>query len=118
MAPKKKPGAAAHPSTSKAPPPAAADATLNAEVHEDVGAAGDMVGAGGVITTSPAAEAEREAPEKSYTNNIPVPTLCEVCVEILFRLSLLARPRGIARAVMLILRRITILWPLPTWVQS
>ena len=57
MAPKKKSGAAAHPFTSKAPPPAAAVAAGNAGAHEDVGDAGDVVGAGGVVTTSPMAEA-------------------------------------------------------------
>ena len=56
MAPKKKPGASTHPSTSKAPPPTSANTTGNAEAHEDVGAAGDAVGARGVVTTSPAAE--------------------------------------------------------------
>ena len=56
MAPKKKSGASAHPSTSKAPPPAASNAAGDAEAHEDVDAAGDVVGAGGTVTTSPAAD--------------------------------------------------------------
>nr|XP_040249509.1 skin secretory protein xP2-like [Aegilops tauschii subsp. strangulata] len=56
MAPKKKPGATAHPSISKVPPPAATYAAGDAEAHEDVGTAGDAVDAGGGVTTSPAAE--------------------------------------------------------------
>ena len=56
MAPKKKSGTAAHPSTSKSPPPAAADGAGNVGAHKDVGAARDVVGAGGIVTTSPAAE--------------------------------------------------------------
>ena len=55
MAPKKKPGASAHLSTSKALPPAASDVAEDAEAHEDVGAAGDTVGAGSIVTTSPVA---------------------------------------------------------------
>ena len=54
MAPKKKSGTSAHPSTSKAPPPAATNATGDAEAHEDVDAAGDVVGVGGTVTTTPA----------------------------------------------------------------
>jgi hypothetical protein len=57
MAPKKKPSAIAHPSTSKAPPPAATNAAGDTKVHESVDAAGAVVGAGGTITTSPAVEA-------------------------------------------------------------
>ena len=57
MAPKKKPGAAAHPSTSKAPPPAASNTAGGAEVHEDADADGEVAGAGGAVTTSPAADA-------------------------------------------------------------
>ena len=58
MAPKKKSSASAHPSTSKAPPPIATNATGGAEAREDVDATGDMVEAGGTITISLAAEAE------------------------------------------------------------
>ena len=57
MAPKKKPGAANHPSTSKDPPPATFDASGNAGMREDVDAAGDVVAIGGVVTTSPTTEA-------------------------------------------------------------
>nr|XP_020163445.1 guanine nucleotide-binding protein G(s) subunit alpha isoforms XLas-like [Aegilops tauschii subsp. strangulata] len=57
MAPKKRSRASAHPSTSKAPPPAASNAAGDAGAHKDVNAAGDVVGAGGAITTSPAADA-------------------------------------------------------------
>nr|XP_045083567.1 uncharacterized protein LOC123493666 [Aegilops tauschii subsp. strangulata] len=56
MAPKnKKFGPSAHPSTSKALPPAASNAMGDAEMSEDVSATGGVVGAGGAITTSPAA---------------------------------------------------------------
>ena len=57
MAPKKKFGTTANPSTLKAPPTATADAMGNAETCEDVGTVGDVVGAGGVDNTSPMAEA-------------------------------------------------------------
>nr|XP_020198596.1 uncharacterized protein LOC109784411 [Aegilops tauschii subsp. strangulata] len=57
MAPKKKSGHAAQPSTSKAPPPAASNVAGGAEAHEGADAAGEMVGAGGAITTSLAADA-------------------------------------------------------------
>nr|XP_020181472.1 bile salt-activated lipase-like [Aegilops tauschii subsp. strangulata] len=57
MAPKKKSGAPAHPSTSKAPPPAASNAAGDTEAHKDVDAAVDVVGACGAITTPPAADA-------------------------------------------------------------
>ena len=75
MAPKKKPGVAAHPSTSKAPPPAATNAVGDAEAHEDVGAAGDAVGAGDVITTSPAAETGAGGTEESSISIIQVAML-------------------------------------------
>ena len=45
MAPKKKSGILAHPSTSKAPPPAASNAMEDAKASEDMNAAGDVVGA-------------------------------------------------------------------------
>ena len=57
MAPKKKSGVSAPPSTSKALAPVAANATGGAEACKDVDAAGDVVGAGGAVTTSPAADA-------------------------------------------------------------
>jgi hypothetical protein len=57
MAPKRKPGAANHPSTSKAPPPATADVAGNTGAREGVDAAGDVAGAGGAVATSPMAEA-------------------------------------------------------------
>ena len=56
MAPKKKSGTSAHPSTSKAPPPTASNAVGDAEACETVNAAGDVVGVGGAITTSPASD--------------------------------------------------------------
>ena len=56
MAPKKKPGPSAHPSTSKASPPVASNAVGSAEAHEDADAAGEVVGAGSTITTSPAVD--------------------------------------------------------------
>nr|XP_020148408.1 uncharacterized protein LOC109733595 [Aegilops tauschii subsp. strangulata] len=56
MAPKKKSGTSAHPSTSKAPPPVASNAARDAEASEDVNAARDVDGAGGAITTSLAAD--------------------------------------------------------------
>ena len=57
MAPKKKKsGPSTHPSTSKAPPPAASGALEDAGASEDVNAAGGMVGAGGSIAAPPAAD--------------------------------------------------------------
>ena len=60
MAPKKKSDASAHPSTSKATLPAASGATGAAEAREGMDAAGDVVGAGGIVTTSPAADVGAE----------------------------------------------------------
>nr|XP_020171809.1 merozoite surface antigen 2, allelic form 2-like [Aegilops tauschii subsp. strangulata] len=57
MAPKKKPDPSAHPSTSKAPPSAASNTAGGVEAHEGADAAGDVVGAGGTDSTSPAADA-------------------------------------------------------------
>ena len=57
MAPKKKPGAACHPSTSKAPSHAAADAAGAMEMYGCVDAAWNVVDAGVVVITSPVAEA-------------------------------------------------------------
>ena len=57
MTPKKKPGAVAHPSTSRAPSHVAPDAAGATGTHEDVDAAGDVVAIGGVVTTSPTTEA-------------------------------------------------------------
>nr|XP_020153718.1 protein transport protein sec31-like [Aegilops tauschii subsp. strangulata] len=56
MVPKKKFGPSAHPSTSKAPPPAASNAAGDAEASEDVSAARGMVGVGGAITAPPMAD--------------------------------------------------------------
>ena len=57
MAPKKKSGASAHPSTSKALPLIATNDTGDAEAREDVDAIGDVVRAGSTITTYPVAKA-------------------------------------------------------------
>ena len=52
MAPKKKFGASAQPSTSKAPPLVASYAMRDAEACEALDSAGDVVGAGDTVTTS------------------------------------------------------------------
>ena len=57
MVPKKKFDALAHPSTSKAPPPAASNAAGGAEAREDADTAGDVVGVGGTTTISLGADA-------------------------------------------------------------
>ncbi|KAM3312808.1 hypothetical protein ACQJBY_032546 [Aegilops geniculata] len=57
MAPKKKKtGPSAQASTSKALPLATSSASEAAEVSEDVNAAGGVTGAGGAVTTAPAAD--------------------------------------------------------------
>nr|XP_020198595.1 lysine-rich arabinogalactan protein 19-like [Aegilops tauschii subsp. strangulata] len=56
MAPKKKPSVAAQPSSSKAPPRATTDVVGAIGTPRDVDAAGDVVNAGGVVTTSPVAK--------------------------------------------------------------
>ena len=66
----------------------------------------------------PRPKQEREAPEKDSTNNIPVTTLREVRVEILFLMSLPAWPRGIAMAVTFVPRQIAILQPPLPWARS
>jgi hypothetical protein len=53
MVPKKKPGAAAHPSTSKAPSHAATDPMGATVAPGDADAAGNVTGAGGAITIPP-----------------------------------------------------------------
>lgn len=58
MAPKKKPGAVNHPSTSRALPPATASVAGNVGTREDVDAAGDVVGAGAIGTAAPIAKAK------------------------------------------------------------
>nr|XP_020150573.1 mucin-1-like [Aegilops tauschii subsp. strangulata] len=61
MAPKKKKsGTSAKPSTSKAPPPAASNATGVAGTSEDVSAAGGVAGVGGAIATPPATDTGAE----------------------------------------------------------
>ena len=52
MEPKKKPGAAAHPSASKATSHTAADAVGATGTHGDVDAAADVAGPSGIVTTS------------------------------------------------------------------
>ena len=56
MAPKKKPGAAAHTSTLKALSHAAAEAVGTTGMHGNMDAAMDVAGAGGLVTTSIAAK--------------------------------------------------------------
>ena len=50
MVPKKKLAPSGHPSTSKAPLPAASNATGGAETHEGANATGCLAGAGGTAT--------------------------------------------------------------------
>ena len=80
MAPEKKSGTLAHPSTSKAPLPAASYAVVDAGARGDVDAARGVVGAGGTVTASPAADTGARALQgvgKGVTPSAPPPLVDE-----------------------------------------
>ena len=69
MAPKKKSGAAARPSSSKAPSHATAGAANTAAASGKENVVGDLDGTGGANVVSPMAEVGEEAAKEISTNN-------------------------------------------------
>ena len=111
MAPKKKPGAANHPSTSRAPSPTTANIAGNEGTHEVVDVVGGVVDAGGIVTTIPATEAKAGGAGEGQHQHIPMATLLEVRVGRLLYLHPLSSLKGTTAVAALVLRRTATLRP-------